>query len=308
MNRGGSRVTLLVTAGAVLLLVGIVAVASTGSTPTGTSEGRRPSDVLLDTFFSLAVLSLIPAAALFIWGLTQRKAVAEEIASGRYPRTSMLAFAVFVAVFTAAIYLVRRNGGLWGLGNQGEVVEVGPDGEIIVRDASAYDENAYQAEFAWIPVLVVVALVAVGVSAYVLAARKRAPLRESEAAAAEDLAAVLDDTLDDLRAEQDPRRAVIAAYARLERALAASGFPRSGPETAEEYVARILGLLEVDKDAIRRLTDLFTRAKFSQHEIDDEMKAQAIDSLVEVRDGLRAAARRDDPEEAPAVGEQAAPS
>jgi hypothetical protein len=243
-----------------------------------------------------------------MWGLTQRKAVAEEIASGRYPRMSMLAFTVFIAVFTAAIYLVRRNGGLWGLGNRGEVVEVGPDGEIIVRDASAYDEDAYRAEFAWIPVLIVLALVAVGVIAYVLAARQRAPLRESEAAAAEDLADLLDDTLDDLRAEQDPRRAVIAAYARLERALAASGFPRSGPETAEEYVARILGLLEVDRDAIRRLTDLFTRAKFSQHEIDHGMKAQAIDSLVEVRDGLRAAARRDDAEGAPAVGEQAAPS
>ena len=34
------------------------------------------------------------------------------------------------------------------------------------------------------------------------------------------LADVLDETLDDLRAEADPRRAVIAAYARMERALA----------------------------------------------------------------------------------------
>ena len=38
-----------------------------------------------------------------------------------------------------------------------------------------------------------------------------------------DSADVLDETLDDLRAETDPRRAVIAAYARMERALAAFG-------------------------------------------------------------------------------------
>ena len=58
------------------------------------------------------------------------------------------------------------------------------------------------------------------------------------------LADVVEETLDDLRAERDPRKAVIAAYARLERALAAYGLPRRPSEAPEEYVARILGDLE----------------------------------------------------------------
>jgi flagellar basal body-associated protein FliL len=307
MNRGGSRVTFLVTALAVLLFVAVVAVASSGSTPTGTSESRRPSDVLLDTFFSLGLVMLIPGAALLLWALTQRKAIAEEIASGKYPRMSPLAFMIFIGLFTAAVYVLRSRGGILPYGGFGEDVQIGPDGQITVRDASAYDKDAYQAEFAWIPVLVVVALAAAAVAAYVLAARRRRPQAESDAAAAEDLADVLDDTLDDLRAEPDPRRAVIAAYARLERALGSVGYSRSRSETAEEYVARILGLLEIDSGAIRRLTDLFTQAKFSHHQIDEDMKTRAIDALVEVRDGLRAAASRVESEEA-AAAEQAAPS
>ena len=47
---------------------------------------------------------------------------------------------------------------------------------------------------------------------------------------------MLDETLDDLRAEADPRRAIIAAYARLERVLAANGVPRTA-ETSDEYLA-----------------------------------------------------------------------
>ena len=68
------------------------------------------------------------------------------------------------------------------------------------------------------------------------------PLEESLLPA---LADVLDETLDDLRAERDPRRAVIAAYARMERALAAYGFPRDAAEAPDEYLERILADLEV---------------------------------------------------------------
>ena len=78
---------------------------------------------------------------------------------------------------------------------------------------------------------------------------------------AEEVADVLDDSLDDLRAEPDARRAVIAAYARLERTFAASGLAALRQETAEEYVSRILGKLEVDGRLVRRLADLFTRGE-----------------------------------------------
>jgi len=272
---------------AVLALVGVVSVAATGSTPTGTSDGRRPSDTLLDTFFSLGLLLLVPGAALLVYGLMQRKEIAQEIASRRHPRTSMLAFVVFLAIFTGVIYYVRERGGFLAWRDLGEIVEVGPDGTVTVRDASASDRDAYRAEFAWIPVAVVVGLAGLGAAAYLVASRRRAAVEAAEHDVAEQLAAELDDTLDDLRAEPDPRRAVVAAFARLERALAAAGVPRAHSETADEYVSRVLGMLEVDDRAVRRLSELFARAKFSQHQIDVEMKRHAIDALERVRDGLR---------------------
>jgi hypothetical protein len=102
---------------------------------------------------------------------------------------------------------------------------------------------------------------------------------------------VLDESRDDLRSERDPRRAVIAAYARMERTLASAGFPRSVAEAPLEYLGRILrDLLHTSADAVSKLTALFERAKFSHHEIHAGMKDEAIDALVSVRDELRAAA------------------
>ena len=51
----------------------------------------------------------------------------------------------------------------------------------------------------------------------------------------------------------------------------------------------MLAELSVSPGAARRLTDLFERAKFSQHVVDPEMKEQAIDALETVRDDLLAA-------------------
>ena len=102
---------------------------------------------------------------------------------------------------------------------------------------------------------------------------------------------MLDDSLDDLRAERDSRRAVIATYARMEHTLAGAGLPRFAAETPLEYLGRVLReLLHTSADAVARLTTLFERAKFSPHEIDGAMKNDAILALVAVRDELRATA------------------
>ncbi len=95
-------------------------------------------------------------------------------------------------------------------------------------------------------------------------------------------------TIDDLRRENDPRRAVVAAYASMERILAAHGLARRRAETPFEYLARVLRELHVGEDAVRSLTQLFEYAKFSAHEIDAGMKEEAIVALSAVRDDLRA--------------------
>ena len=103
----------------------------------------------------------------------------------------------------------------------------------------------------------------------------------------EDLAAAVGSSIDDLRNESDPRRAVVAAYAQMERVLSAHGLARRDADAPLEYLMRILRELEVRESAVRKLTELFEYARFSPHEIDAGMKEEAIEALMAVRDDLR---------------------
>jgi hypothetical protein len=111
----------------------------------------------------------------------------------------------------------------------------------------------------------------------------RTPTMES------DVAESLDDAIDDLESEPDARRAVIAAYARMERVFGRHGLRRQASETATEYLQRILLGLTTRVEAVGRLTGLFEQAKFSDHPIDGRMKQDAIDALRLIRDDLRVA-------------------
>jgi len=292
----------------VLVLVGVVAVASTGSTPSGTTDSRPPADTLLDTFFSLALLALIPGAALLVYGLMQRKAIAREIASGKYRRMSLLGWLVLVTIGVAAFYVARPHFKNLGVGAN-DVVDLGSTTEGGAPENDPANGSVYEPEFAWIPVLLVVVLAAAGIAAYLLARRRRERVGLPERVAAEHVAESLGDDFDDLRTEPDPRRAVIAAYARLEGALASSGLPRRPAETPEEYVVRVLGALAVRRGPVRKLTGLYERAKFSQHPIDEPMRERAIAALTRIRDELRELAERASQDaDTPSAAEQAASS
>jgi len=143
----------------------------------------------------------------------------------------------------------------------------------------------------------VVAMVAI-VAAWLLADRRR---RGPPRTAAERLVELLDDTLDDLEREPDPRRAVIAAWARMERGLAAAGLPRRPAEAPFEYVGRVLVASPVEPAHVHRLTDLFERAKFSRHTIDQAMREEAVAALRAVRSDLAEAVRAEERERAEAV-------
>jgi 4-amino-4-deoxy-L-arabinose transferase-like glycosyltransferase len=164
-----------------------------------------------------------------------------------------------------------------------------PQGAAGGGDSSAAPAR-YEPEFTVWPVLAVAALAGIAVVAWWLAARGRRQAREPHGTTpAEALADVLAETLDDLRAERDPRRAVIAAYARMERALAASGLPRDPSEAPEEYLRKILSDLAVTGRAAARLTSLFAWARFSGHDVRPEMKEEAIETLEQVQHELAAA-------------------
>ena len=156
------------------------------------------------------------------------------------------------------------------------------------------------------------AMVAIVVSQLVADRRRRGPPRSP----AEQLVELLDDTLEDLEGEPDPRRAVIAAWARMERGLAAAGLPRHPAEAPFEYAARVLetALAPTDRTppagplrpgSVHRLTGLFERAKFSRHTIGEEDRGEAIAALRAVRRELAEAAEADALAEAEAARERA---
>lgn len=270
----------------VVVLVAIVAIAATGSTPSGSSATQSPSDTLLDTLFSLGLVAVVAGGILLVYGLMQRRAIANEVASGKYRRTSLLMYLAFVGAFTAFTSWRMTE---WTFSRPEESDnELAFPSETPIPTLPDDAETSYTPSVSWIPIAVVVGLVLAGVAAYVVAERRARLGRPGlDRTLVEQLALVLDDTLDDLRAEADPRRAIVAAYARLELVLAANGTPRLASETPDEYLPRVLRSLEIDPAAIGRLTALFTRAKFSQHEIDAAMKDEAIGALVQVRDELR---------------------
>jgi hypothetical protein len=163
--------------------------------------------------------------------------------------------------------------------------------------------------------LAVVAMAAIVAAGLLADRRRRVPPRTP----AERLVELVDDTLDDIERDPDPRRAVIAAWARMERGLAAAGLPRTPAEAPFEYVARVLAAAidppgsvppgdpggvprtppalgvprtpPVRPAAVHRLTDLFERAKFSRHTIDHAMRQEAVAALRAVRSDLAAAVR-----------------
>jgi hypothetical protein len=156
------------------------------------------------------------------------------------------------------------------------------------EEAEGSQRDSRPVRFRWEVFLAVGGLLLVGGGIY--AARWRSQQRRfgERADAASALSAALDDSLDDLRAERDARRAVIAAYARMEGTLGRHGLPRRPFEAPLEYLARVLHELRVRSGAVLALTELFERAKFSRHEIDAEMKDEAIGALIAVRDDLEA--------------------
>lgn len=288
-KRDGRVRRTLLTVGGVLLALAIVALASRGGTPIGEAGTRRPSQRLIDYAISLYLLLMVVGVGLYAYILLLRRDVMAEAAKRRKKKNPIVGFLVFLIAMGVLAVVVRQMSVDGGRGGDSPIARaLRPR---IPTGTSTDTTQRFEPQFALLPVLVVSGVAAAAVAAFALSARarRRALGGDDTGALAEALADVLEETLDDLRAERDPRRAVIAAYARLERTLAAFGLPRRPAEAPLEYLERVLGALSVTAPSVRRLTMLFERAKFSQHEIGTQMKDEAIAALQTVQDELRAA-------------------
>jgi hypothetical protein len=193
----------------------------------------------------------------------------------------LLGVALVVALVAAQIFIafalfdeVQRG--------RGEGFEPGGPGagptDPVVPGVAAPDPTALMVAAVVLAVLAVVALAVV--------VRWRVLDRPSDVAATErSLAtqAALDVSLDALRREPDPRRAVIVAYGAMESCLAKAGFGRHRSEAPLEYLRRVLHVSRLADDHLRTITALFQHARFSNHPVLESMRTEAIDALGGVR-------------------------
>jgi hypothetical protein len=103
----------------------------------------------------------------------------------------------------------------------------------------------------------------------------------------EQLQAAVDEGLSDLDVgDTDPRRAVIACWARLEAAAAAAGTRRDPGDTSTDLVERMLTEHEITVSVLAGFAAVYREARFATHVIDVQMREQARAALIQVRDEL----------------------
>ncbi|MFD7063110.1 DUF4129 domain-containing protein [Streptomyces sp. NPDC059906] len=87
--------------------------------------------------------------------------------------------------------------------------------------------------------------------------------------------------------DDDARAAVIACYAAMEDALAASGVPRHASDSPADLLTRAAGTGFTPGPAAPRLTALFREARYSSHPMHDSHREAAADALEEIASLLR---------------------
>jgi uncharacterized membrane protein YidH (DUF202 family) len=280
---GGKGARRLVLGGLVgVALIAAVGLASRAHTPAGGGHTRSISeDVLLEYLLLMLVglsVVVIPLAVyLFVAGRDEERPTLPA------RKNWMVAvFAAMVGLSVVAVLVLRYI-------HDHHRDHVNPVSQL-TRLAGHGSATAAAVRFDWGPVIVVsvLAVLALAAAAWFVVDRRR-PRAPRIAQPAAELVLALERTIADLRAEPDPRTAVIAAYAQMERALAEAGLPREPAEAPREYLGRVLPSVGAQTGSVERMTSLFERAKFSPHAIDATMKEEAIHALESLRDDLRSA-------------------
>jgi hypothetical protein len=273
---------------ALTALLVVVAVASRAHRPGGSSGASTPqAPTLFFDYVASAMLVLFPLGVLVVvWAMAQGRHQ-QLLAKKTSWRRTLATVAIALGLLAVAVYLRPGHGLIHSAGSRPAVTPPSHAQAVKPHPQKGKPRPSYNGQFRWLPALIVssivVALALVAAIAYVRK-RRGGDAWEREAALAAALDEVLADTLQDLRAERDPRRAVIRTYARMEQTFAAYGVAREEAEAPLEYLTRVLDRLSVSIHSVRRLTQLFARARFSEHEVDAGMKDEAIEALA----GLRA--------------------
>ena len=286
-------------AGTLLLVLVVAAAAGAAGGPAAAGSGSVGGLGVPDWAGSLVVGFVAAGGTVLVYGLVagllstmrgRRRFFTKKLPWWYWPIT--------VAVVAAATALLL---GLLALLAHGKVHgrASSPVGLRLPVSSAPHFASRANPSFSWEPLVAGAALALAAVVAYALMTRRRArptslpkPLVEREALLQRrrEAVAAIDESLDALWAEPDPRKAVIAAYARMDSWLARAGFGRRASEAPFEHLDRVMGGLGATAAVGAALAELFERAKFDRRPCGAEMKQSALSALVKLRGELAAAA------------------
>jgi hypothetical protein len=266
---------------AVAALLALAGIASHGRPLAGGGRGAGPTATFFDYVATTLVIIAIAMLAIVVYALAGQKFHGARPRRGRWHLISTL-----TALATALVIA-------WSLTHTHFASRLRSFEKALARPhpgqtghPSPPGKNVRNARLRWDEIGVFIVLIA-GTAVVLYAGRKtkRAP-KPWRFARKQEVSLAIDESIDDLRNDPNLRRAIVAAYARMEQALGRAGLARHPAEAPFEYVERALLSLDTSAESARRLTALFERAKFSHHEPEPEMRDEAIDALVAVRDEL----------------------
>jgi hypothetical protein len=281
MSRRGARPLLLagLCAAAILIGAGSATANVTGAVPA--TPGSAVT-LLLQTLSLLLAVLCAAVVALFVYALWPFEPHRERPAR---PLLGVLRPLLILGVAVLVALLWVRSG-VRPFGGQ----LVSPFGSTPPRPPgqAAPAGSAGSLDW-WLPTLIVAALTAAGaVTAWYLLRPGRRRALTGQGAASAGAGELVEESLDVLLRERDPRQAVIRAYAAMEVSFGRRGFPRHAFEAPLEYLARVLGQLRIRPARVAALTELFELARFSHHPITEAHRTEAIDLLRAIRDELTA--------------------
>jgi hypothetical protein len=82
----------------------------------------------------------------------------------------------------------------------------------------------------------------------------------------------------------EPRNAIVACWERFEEQAERVGLARLSWETSAEFTLRLLDAVSADPVAVSDLAALYREARFSEHQITEAAREQAMAALQRVRD------------------------
>jgi hypothetical protein len=270
---------------AALSIAALLVVVALASRPEGVrlqpDVGGEPARVLLDTLFYLFLLAALLGLLVAGWVLWPHPEMDLQPMSRR--RWSVI-LAILAAVTVVVLVWWRAR---WGPFPNLPIGQ--PPGGAAGGPQQRQPGPAAARGVDWLALLLTAAAAVVAGTVLWLQLRPRRRRADERRALGEALGSVLDDAIEEVEGEQDPRRAVIAAWARTERVLSRQGLPRHAAEAPFEYAARALQELGAPAAGLQGLAWLFEWARFSLHEVTPAMREDALARLRAVREVVQLA-------------------